>query len=208
MTSLGEQTQSEQPRSNLFRLASSAQTEQVTMEEASTQTEQPTPDSPHPMFEKYPDNLDEACTNPKTLHSETNGNQWPDLLSQPNGDRHGARRRHFVNDSDDDEPPARCQRFDSPPPEYCPSPPPYRIPTLPLPEYESPIKGEEPVIELQPHLLLAPPETENQADRERAVNEQLRLERANRPVGQVEWEGEDGPQVLITVYYGTIIFRR
>ena len=44
-------------------------------------------------------------------------------------------------------------------------------------------------------MLLIPPETESQAERERAVNEQLRLERENRPVGQVQWEGEDGPQV-------------
>ena len=43
--------------------------------------------------------------------------------------------------------------------------------------------------------MLIPPETESQAERERAVNEQLRLERENRPVGQVEWEGEDGPKV-------------
>ena len=117
------------------------------------------------------------------------------IYCPPKADRHGARRRLFVNDSDNDKPPARCQRFDSPPPEYCPSPPPYRTPTPPLPEYESPIKGEEPAIEVQPHVFLVPPETENQADREREVNEQLLLERENRPVGQVQWEGEDGPQV-------------
>ena len=116
-------------------------------------------------------------------------------MSPPNGGRHGARRRLFVNDSYNDEPPARCKRFDSPPPEYCPSPQPYRTPTPPLPEYESPIKAEEPAIKLLPHLLLVPPETENQADREREVNEQLRLERENRPVGQIQWEGEDGRQV-------------
>ena len=81
LTSLGEQTESEQPRSDLFQVASSVQTEQVTIEEASTQTEQPTPDSAQPMFEEYLDNLDEACTNPKTHYSETNENQWPDLLS-------------------------------------------------------------------------------------------------------------------------------
>ena len=117
------------------------------------------------MFEEYPDNLDEACNNPKTTQSETNENLWPDLLSPPKADRHGARRRLFVNDSDNDEPPARCKRFDSPPPEYCASPPPYRTPKPPLPEYESPIKGEELAIEVQPHFLLVKPETENQADR-------------------------------------------
>ena len=68
------------------------------MEEASTEMEQPTRDSPQPMVEEYPDNLDEACTNPKIPHSETNGNQWPDLLSPQKADRHGTRRRLFVND--------------------------------------------------------------------------------------------------------------
>ena len=116
------------------------QTEQVNQPKASTQTEQPTPDSPQKMFEEYPDNLYEACTTPKTPHLETNGNQRPDLLSPPKDDRHGARRRLFVNDSNNDEPPDRCQQFDSPPPKYCPAPPPYRTPTAPLPEYESPIK--------------------------------------------------------------------
>ena len=98
----------------------------------------------------------------KTPHSEINGNQWPDLLFPPNGERLGARRRLFVNESDDDEMNTSCQQFASLPPEYCPSPPPYRSPTPPVPEYESPIKGEEPVIGLQPHLLLVPPETEKQ----------------------------------------------
>ena len=96
----GEQIQSEQLQSGLFRTEVSTQTGKVTMPEASNQTEQPTLDSPQPMFEEYPDNMDEACINPKTPHLETNENQWPDLLSPPNGDRHNARRRRFVNDSD------------------------------------------------------------------------------------------------------------
>ena len=73
MAATGEQTQSEQLQSGLFRTEVATQSE-VTMPETSTQTEQPTLDSPQPMFEEYPDNLDEACTNPKTPHSETNGN--------------------------------------------------------------------------------------------------------------------------------------
>ena len=47
--------------------------------------------SPQPMFEEYPDNLDEACTNYKSHKSETNGNQWPYLQFPPKTDPHGAR---------------------------------------------------------------------------------------------------------------------
>ena len=60
MAATGEQTQSEQLQSGLFRTEVATQTGEVTMPEASTQTEQPTLDSPQPMFEEYPDNLDEA----------------------------------------------------------------------------------------------------------------------------------------------------
>ena len=74
MAATNEQTQLEQLQSGLFRTKVATQTGKVTMPEAMTQTEQPALDSPQPMFEKYPDNLDEACTNPKTPHSETNKN--------------------------------------------------------------------------------------------------------------------------------------
>ena len=48
---------------------------------------------------------------------------------------------------------------------------------------------------MQFHFLLFSSETENQANRERELNEQLRLERENWPVRQVQWESKDKFQV-------------
>ena len=42
-------------------------TEQVRQPEAATQTNEIKQDAPQPMFETFPDNLDEVCTRPNTL---------------------------------------------------------------------------------------------------------------------------------------------
>ena len=67
MAATSEQTQSEQLQYGLFRSEVATQKGEVTMPEASTQTEQPTLDSPQPMFDEYLDNFDKPCTNPKPL---------------------------------------------------------------------------------------------------------------------------------------------
>ena len=60
------------------------QTEQVKQPEAATQTNEIKPEAPQPMFETFPDNLDEVCTRSKTPQSKTEQIHWMEQLSPPN----------------------------------------------------------------------------------------------------------------------------
>ena len=94
------------------------QTEQVRQFEAATQTNEIKLEAPQPMFETFPDNLDEACIRPKTPQSKTEEMYLMKQLSPPNSanapraDRIAARRR-LCSDQVDNEPPTRSQRFES-----------------------------------------------------------------------------------------------
>ena len=90
---VGTQTlQAEQPEV-------ATQTEQVRQPEAATQTYKIKLEAPQPMFETFPDNLDETCTRPKTAQSKTEEIYLMEQLSPPNSanapraDRIAARRR-------------------------------------------------------------------------------------------------------------------
>ena len=110
---VGTQTlQAEQPEV-------ATQTEQVRQPKAATQTNEIKLEAFQPMFETFPDNMDELCTRLKTLQSKTEQIYWTEHLSPPNAakapraDRIAFRRR-LCPDQVDDEPPARSQRVESP----------------------------------------------------------------------------------------------
>ena len=61
----------------------STQTEQVWQPEAATQTNKIKPEASQTMFEKFPDNLDEACNRPKPLsQKQKKFTRWSNSLHQ------------------------------------------------------------------------------------------------------------------------------